>query len=229
MQRVAAIGIGLVTSILSSTHALGADAADLKGERESLPGTNWEILEPQLAQQDAELFFSCGRNALYIFFLHLYGENAVSFDEVKALVPVISPYGTSLNSLLQAAVKLHCDAEVRLYNLKDYASVPLPAVVHLRRGPVVGISHFDVMYKRDAHWVYLIDGTTAEPYKSVPSKFSEGHWWTGYALIQKRSVLARLLEEQWVYVGAPLLIANALLFVNVGIKRWGRVNHRTTI
>ena len=174
--------------------------------------TEWAALEPQLARLDPGMFFACARNALYVF-LHLSGNKAISFDEVKAVVPLTAPYGTSLKSLLEAARKLGCDAEVRLYNSRDFDSVPLPAVVHISNSPIMAYAHFDVMYKRDSEWVYLIDGTTAQQYKVRRTKFGGDDWWTGYALVQKRSIFAFVVDECWPALGAAFLVTDIALLI----------------
>lgn len=181
--------------------------------------TEWAALAPQLARLDPQLFFACGRNALYIFIIISSGENAISFDEVKAAVPVSAPYGTSFKSLLEAASKLGFKSEVRMYNPRDHASVPLPAIVHINDGPIKTMAHFDVMYKRDADYVYLIDGTTAQPYKTRHSRFSESDWWTGYALIRKRSIFSFIIDEYWPFLGVALLAVNVCLFKTIAPVR----------
>ncbi len=191
-----------------------APAHSLPQNDKSAWQANWAVLEPQLAHLDPEMFYACARNSLYMF-LHLSGNKAVSFDEVKAAVPLTAPYGASLNSLLEAAKKLRCDAQVRLYNPKDFTSVPLPAIVHLSNNPIMAAAHFGVMYKTDAVWVYLIDGTTAEPYKVRRTKFSGADWWTGYALIQKRSSLSFFMDNGWPALGAALLVVDIILFVTL--------------
>lgn len=155
-----------------------------------LPPPNFELL-------DAEKFFSCGRNALYMFLL-LSDYSSISFKMLSTAIPLSSPQGTSLIALNDAARNLGVKTEARFYLPEQYKAVPLPAIVHIcREGSPRWRSHFDVMYRIDDDYVYLLNGTTAQPYQVQITKFGSGDWWTGYALIEERSRWEIVTDRYW--------------------------------
>jgi predicted double-glycine peptidase len=171
------------------------------------------MAESQLASLDSDKFFCCGPNALYMFML-LSGQSAISLEEVKLAVPLSSPQGASLLSILCAAREMGVNAEVRKYRPQDYDAVPLPAIVHIhQRGAAPWSSHYDVMYKKDAMFVYLLDGTTGQIDRIRRTKFASGAWWTGYSLTQKRSVFAFIIDECWPGLAACFLATDVVVLV----------------
>ena len=211
MRKAKCVWIGLIAvNLVPIEKALSYERAD-KIRVDENASAQWAVLGPQLERLDAEMYFTCARNALYVFLICLPGHIVPSFEEVKEAVPVKAPYGTSMKALLEAAIKLGCNAEIRLYSPGDCNSIPLPAIVHTTAGRINEIHHFDVMYKRDREWLYLINGTTSKPYKIRHSRFGEGDWWTGYALIRKRSLFTIMLDKYWPHVVTFLLVSNGAL------------------
>ena len=168
------------------------------------------VLADQLSDVDAELFLTCARNALYMYVTLLSNKDTVHYADIKKVVPVKAPYGTSYKALLQAAKERGYPSEVRLYNLNEPDSVPLPAIVQTR-AEINGLNHFDVLYKRDSKYLHLLHGTTAASYRITRSRFCEGSWWTGYALIEKRSKSEIVLDNYWPHITAILLIVTIYL------------------
>lgn len=166
---------------------------------------------PSTESLNYEEFFSCGPNALYMFMI-VSGHPTVSLEAVKAEIPITSRQGSSLLALRNAARKFGIETEMLCYSRQRADSVPLPAIVHISHLDLGTFApyHFDVMYKMDADWVYLLNGTTAESTRVRRSKFPA--WWTGYALIQKRSFFPRMLDQWWPGMAICLFIANLVVF-----------------
>ena len=137
----------------------------------------------------------CGPNAL-LAFLILSGRPQTTLAELGN-IPVTSE-GASLLSLRDAANQLGVKTEVRHYAIDALDSLPLPAIVLFKP------QHFAVIYKVDHEHFYLIDGTTALPDVGRKSRLPD--FWTGYALIEKRTLGGLPWHLRWVIVTALALL-----------------------
>jgi len=153
--------------------------------------------------------YSCGPNSLFMFMI-LTGHQEVSRDNVAAQITLSPQWGSSLLDLRNAAKNFGVNTEMRRYRIEDIDSVPLPAIVHISMPnvPEQVPNHFDVLYKVDADWIYLIHGITAEVYHVRRYKLSQ--WWTGYALVPKTDLVG---GGWWRIVAAALLAANVITLV----------------
>lgn len=125
----------------------------------------------------------CGPNALFMFLI-LAGHNEVQFRQLQSLP--LSPDGVSLLTLCQAAKLYGVRAQVRHYRTNEIGSIPLPAVIALETSRTsLTPFHFDVLYKVQENRLFLLNGTTGEPFEIPIHKMPI--FWKGYAMIAPQS------------------------------------------
>jgi hypothetical protein len=156
-------------------------------------------------------FLLCGPNSLFVFLI-LSGHPNVTLEELNI---TITKDGSSLLDLRDAAKKIGVDTEIRHYRPEQIDLVPLPAIGYFRTPGFSTLPrHFDVIYKVDSKWTYLINGTTGNKFKMLRSRLS--YYWEGSVLIEKQS-FARLAMNQCFL---PLLAIATLIadFRILGLK-----------
>jgi len=143
-----------------------------EGEFPSPPGAN------TLNYRD---ILQCGPNSLFMFSI-MCGHPEVNLDKLHDL-----PYtkeGISFLELRQAARKYNLNTEIRHYAPGDIDRVPLPAIGQFSLGFESTIyRHFDVIYKVDSNYVYILDGTTGRPDRFRRQKLAQ--FWSGYAMVKE--------------------------------------------
>jgi hypothetical protein len=147
----------------------------------------------------------CGPNSLYLF-LVLSGHSEVTLEQLEN-VPV-SPEGTSLASLREVARQFNVETEIRRYDFEEIDRIPLPAIGQFRTTSAsLTALHFDVIYRVDSENVYLLNGTTGEPF-FIRRRPNLRRWWTGVAMFENRSLASRIMDQWRVLSGAGLVAIN---------------------
>lgn len=153
-------------------------------------------------------YLRCGPNSLFLF-LHLLGRSDVSLLQLEHLE--ISSEGSSLLTLCNAANELGVNAEIRRYRSEEIEFVPLPAIIQFKNySSSLTPYHFNVVYRIDAERYYMIDGTSGARFSGLLERLP--YFWTGYAMVEKRSQVSRMFER---FVSLP--VAGALVLINIVI------------
>lgn len=126
-------------------------------------------------------YLKCGPNSLYMFLL-LSNHPEIDPKQLEAIP--MTPQGASLLDLKETAKRMNIDAEVRKYTPEEIDSIPVPAIAQFKTGPGSPSSnHFMVIYKADAHRIYVLDGTTGEP--TYFARTNLARFWTGVVMAGK--------------------------------------------
>lgn len=127
-------------------------------------------------------FVKCGPNALFVFLI-LTGHPEVTLEQFENLP--VSAEGASLQTLREAARAGGVETEIRRYQPADLGAMPLPAIAQFK-SPQRALTryHFNVVYKVEGEWVYLVEGTTGVKFKWRRALFNRS--WTGMALTERR-------------------------------------------
>ncbi|HLX72684.1 MAG TPA: cysteine peptidase family C39 domain-containing protein [Verrucomicrobiae bacterium] len=175
--------------------------------------------EPGISPQAGEIYrveaLKCGRNSLFMFLI-LSGHPEVTMDELASLSG--TEEGVSLSSICEMAKRHNVNAEVRHYSPGEAGSIPLPAIIQLDFGgpdPSIRTLHFVVLYRVNSDEGLVLDGTTGFKEQISAAKLTQ--LWTGYAMVERRSVFSRLIKGHtaWVLIG--------FLLVTNGVVVWSRV------
>lgn len=174
----------------------------------SLMPSEAEAINDNTSLQKYESILQCGPNALFMFLL-LNGKSEVDIDSLQGIP--ISPQGASMLDLRNAARDHGMEVEIRHYSKEDIYSIPLPAVCQFTNRSDASITrmHFDLLYKVDKTFLYVLSGTTGAKERIRLTKLPE--YWTGNAMIRTQSRLDRCLDTLWRRAFTPLLSLDVLI------------------
>lgn len=163
---------------------------------------------------DYRTILRCGPNSLYTFLI-LSGHPEVTFEQCDHLP--VSPQGTPLSAICDAARQFQIDGEIRRYDVSDIDSLPLPAIGQFTIGESNKLSkyHFSVIYKVDTGRVYIIDGTVGA--LRYVRRSALGNFWTGVAM-SRRPTRTLLGAEGWLALALTVgvLAADAVAVASFG-------------
>lgn len=155
----------------------------------------------------------CGPNSLYMFLI-LCGKKSLTLEQLNGIA--ISTNGSSLLELRDVAKQFGVDTEIRHFSPAEVEAMPLPAIGQFNTSPAsVTRLHFDVIYGFDPVYLHLLNGTTGQPFMIRRTKLPS--FWTGYAMVEKRSVFQRTLQS-----GRMQLIASVVAALEFAalVVRW---------
>jgi len=147
-------------------------------------------ISPSLAEERGQAAASrdgvaCGPNAA-LMFMTLCGVNVD--DSAINSIPC-GEEGASLLELRDFCESHGMPAEVRQFRADEILTMPLPAIWQTRFEPK---GHYFVVYRINGSTIHAIDATTGEDVRPKRERF-EGYY-TGYALVPKRSLVGHLLN-----------------------------------
>jgi ABC-type bacteriocin/lantibiotic exporter with double-glycine peptidase domain len=142
-------------------------------------------------------------------------------EQLRALP--VSSNGVSLVSMRDTAKRLGVETEIRRYRVEDIDSLPLPAIAPFKTSDVsVTPLHFDVIYRLDANYIYLLNGTTGAEESIYRPKLQ--NFWTGVALSQKRPRINK--TTAMIFLGVFLTITDLAIVASWIGKLPGARKHR---
>ena len=157
----------------------------------------------------------CGPSSLFMF-LVASGYSEVTYEQLEA-VP-ISPEGTSLLNLRDAARKFGVNAEIRKYHPGELDSMPLPAIAQMLASPsTLTKFHFNVVYKIAPDRVYMLNGTTGYEEVLLRSRFND--FCSGYVMIEKRSIVSYVFSNWRLAFLAACLFVMDVVILGFWIRR----------
>jgi len=162
----------------------------------------------------------CGPNSLYMF-LVMSGHSEADLGRLREL-PLNGTEGTSMLTLCDGAKLYGVDTEVRHYRVDEIDRVPLPAIGHVQTSlNSQDPWHFDVIYKVDPTFVYLLDGTSGYTNRIRRTKLAD--FWSGDALVEKKSFWKSLVTWLAIPAAAVAGVGACAMFTKARSRsRFGR-------
>lgn len=155
----------------------------------------------------------CGPNAL-LMFLVLCERDELVDDQIMDGIPC-NTNGASLLQLRDICNSLGLPCEIRQYHSSEMDRMPLPALIHSRRSS--GAPHYFVVYQMTPDGFLALDGTTAKEFQISKERMAD--YFTGYAIVRKRSFLLRyVIFPDWFHnrLNWMLIAANTTFFLWIG-------------